>query len=160
MTDKHGKNCIFIGSDHHGFEYKKAIMKYIMKNHSDRGFFDLGTHTNEFKDYPDVVKRLKRDLSLEMMQDIDYTQPLAILICNSGMGMCMAVNKLKGIRAAVCKTGKDLLNAIMHNNINVLCISAHDTELDMVLCMVKHYFKQSYVPVERHSRRIEKLNNI
>lgn len=102
---------IYIAADHGGFALK-AILKCYLTSHT---VTDLGTKSLESVNYPDYAQKLADALKTD-------PDALGILICGTGLGMCMAVNRHQHIRAARCSTGLDAQLARQHNNANVLCL--------------------------------------
>jgi ribose 5-phosphate isomerase B len=138
---------IFIGNDHAGVKYKKDIVAYLVKKGID--VVDLGAETEDSVDYPDYAKKV----SLEVLKD---PHNLGILICGTGIGMSMAANKFKGIRAALIYDVETALLAKKHNNANVLCLGARKTEINVALDMI-HTFLETEFEL-RHQKRIDKLS--
>lgn len=103
---------IIIGSDHAGFELKNKIMDYL----KNKGFeiFDNGCYNSETIDYPIIAK----DTAQKVAQGL-FTK--GILICGSGVGMCISANKIKGIRAVVCSDTTTAKFSRLHNDTNILC---------------------------------------
>ena len=103
-----------LGSDHAGFELKGMLADHLREQGHD--VVDLGTHSPESVDYPDIASLVAGQVS---KGEVDR----GILICGTGIGMCIAANKVHGVRAANCR---DLVDAEMsraHNDANVLCLS-------------------------------------
>ena len=104
---------IVLASDHGGFELKESIKAHL----TERGirYIDLGTNSSASVDYPDYAHKLCRSLQ-------SGEADLGILCCGTGIGMSMAANKHKGIRAACCSDTFSARFTRMHNNANVLCL--------------------------------------
>ena len=107
MTEK-----IIIASDHAGFDLKCRILNYLTKEGYD--IFDNGTYSNEAVDYPFIAKDTAKKVASGQ-----YTK--GILICGSGIGMSIAANKIKGIRAFVCSDTTSAKFSRLHNDANILC---------------------------------------
>ena len=105
---------IAIGCDHRGLSIKQSVIKLVAKVGS---YEDLGTYTTESVDYPDIAKKIA-----EVVASGDFDR--GILICDTGIGMSMAANKVKGIRAALCHDAFDARRARQHNDANILCLAA------------------------------------
>ncbi|MGL5246160.1 MAG: RpiB/LacA/LacB family sugar-phosphate isomerase [Mycoplasmoidaceae bacterium] len=138
-------NKIYIASDHAGFEMKESI-KQIMNNIS---FEDLGTNSSDSVDYPDYAYAL----SNEVKKDKDS---IGILICGTGVGMCMAANKVSGIRCANVTSSTFAELAKQHNNANVISLSARYISVEENVKIIKSFLASTFE--ERHLRRINKLN--
>lgn len=143
---------IALGADHRGFEYKEKIaslLKEIGHTVKDFGVFS-GT---ERVDYPDYGLPAARAVS-------NGECDRAILICATGVGMCIAANKINGVRAAICN---DLFTTVMsrkHNNANVLCIGADVESQDPLEERMKLWLTTPFEAEERHIRRLDKMLTI
>lgn len=138
---------IAIGSDHRGFEAKQQIKAIITQLGHE--FIDVGTGDNNPVDYPDPAYLAAMAVSKEQADR-------AILACATGIGMSIAANKIKGIRAAICH---DELNAQIsrdHNDANVLCISGDQTGEVLLRKIVKVWLSTEFSG-GRHQRRISKI---
>lgn len=139
---------IAVGSDHRGIELKQAIIDLLKKlGHEYR---DFGCYNADPVDYPDIA----RDVAMAVGK-FDH----GILICGSGIGMSIAANKVKGIRAALCCNLLNAERARLHNDANVLCLGQEIVGRDMALDIVKAYLSTGFEG-GRHSRRIEKIRGI
>ncbi len=141
---------VAIGSDHRGFQAKESIKRQL----KEMGYetLDLGTHTGDSADYPDFA--LPVCLAVRNGQ-----ADRGILLCGSGIGMCMAANKVRGIRAALCH---DELTAEMsrrHNNANVLCLAADLLGEELMRRMAEVWISTEFEG-GRHERRIAKIMDI
>jgi len=106
---------IFIGADHGGFQLKEQLKTHFKKNniyYEDVGFHEL----DSADDFP--------DMALAVAERVAANNTRGILICSTGVGMCIAANKVKGIRAVVLDREQDVYLARKHNNINILCLAA------------------------------------
>ncbi len=103
---------IIIGCDHAGFELKNKIIEYL----KNKGYevYDNGCYSQEAVDYPIIAKK-----TAQMVADKNYDK--GILICGSGVGMCITANKTKGIRAVVCSDTTTAKFSRLHNDSNILC---------------------------------------
>jgi ribose 5-phosphate isomerase B len=137
---------IAIGCDHRGLDTKKLIMKLVTD--AGHGLEDLGAYSTESVDYPDIAQEVAGAVA---KGDSDR----GILICNTGIGMSMAANKVKGIRAALCCDAFMAHRARQHNDANVLCLG---TELkpDVVSDIVAAYLTADFEG-GRHQRRVDKI---
>ena len=138
---------IAIGSDHAGFEYKSLIIKNLIKfGHEviDKGPYDLSS-----VDYADFAHPVST--AVESSAAI-----LGILICGSGNGVCMAANKHKGIRAALCWNVALGTLARQHNDANILCLPARFISKKMAVNIVTTFLESSFEG-GRHQTRINKI---
>jgi ribose 5-phosphate isomerase B len=137
---------IAIGCDHRGLDAKKLITKLM----TDAGHEvkDLGTYTAESVDYPDIA----REVALAVTGG---SFDRGVLICNTGIGMSMAANKVKGIRAALCCDAFMARRARQHNDANILCLG---TEMapDVVADIIGAYLTTEFEG-GRHLRRVQKI---
>lgn len=133
----------FIASDHRGFFLKD----YLKRKHP---LIDLGTFDDEKKvDYPDYAKKLCSFVKKEDSK--------GILICGTGLGMSIAANRYKGIRAALCHDVKDAEMARKHNDANVLVLAGDFTKGHVAEKIAEVFFKTKFSQEQRHKRRIKKL---
>jgi ribose 5-phosphate isomerase B len=141
---------IAIGSDHRGFEAKRRLVATLQGlGHT---VTDLGTAAGDSCDYPDYAYAVAKQVS---KGEADR----GILICGTSLGMCIAANKVRGVRAASCQ---DLVTAEMsrrHNDANVICLSADLLGEELMDQMVRTWLD---TPFEggRHARRVEKIAQI
>ena len=139
-----------IGSDHAGFELKEIIKKHL--DSEGVSYSDVGTHSLAPVDYPDFAAAVSKRVGAE-------TAELGLLICGTGVGICMAANKLPGIRAAQIFDESMAALARQHNNANVLCLGAKVTPPDRAKRIVDA-FLSAHFEGGRHERRIVKMENI
>jgi ribose 5-phosphate isomerase B len=141
---------IVIGSDHRGFETKEQVKAIISQLGHE--YIDVGTTDSNPVDYPDPAYAAAMAVS---RKEAD----LAILACATGIGMSIAANKIKGIRAAICH---DELNARIsrdHNDANVLCISGDQTG-EVLLRKIVEVWLNTEFSGGRHQRRVNKIKAI
>ncbi len=135
---------IVLASDHGGFELKESIKAHL----TERGirYIDLGTNSSASVDYPDYAHKLCRSLQ-------SGEADLGILCCGTGIGMSMAANKHKGIRAACCSDTFSARFTRMHNNANVLCLGGRVVGAGLACDMVDLFIDTEYEG-GRHDRRV------
>ncbi len=139
---------IAIGSDHRGFEVKRRIASLLTQLGHE--VFDVGTHSRESVDYPDIAFQVASAVSEGRAQR-------GILICGTGIGMCIAANKVKGVRAAPCHDYVTAQMSRRHNNANVLCLSADLLGEEQIDRMVRIWLDTEFEN-GRHARRVDKIN--
>lgn len=141
---------IAIGSDHAGYELKCEVLKHL----NERGirYIDVGTHSTESVDYPIYAKNL---CSLVVNGDVEC----GILVCGTGIGMSIAANKVKGIRASVCSDEFSTEFTRRHNDANVMCIGARVLETEKALRLVD-IFLDSPFEGGKHKTRIDMIADI
>lgn len=137
-------------ADHAGFELKGLLIAYA----KDRGFtvIDLGTNSGERVDYPDFGATLAHTM-------LDDKADLGIGICGSGIGISIALNRFKGIRAALCHNAQTATLARQHNDANVLCLGARITGFEDAAAALDAFVETSFEG-GRHSDRVAKLESI
>lgn len=138
---------IAIGSDHAGYALKEAIKDDLIKKGYD--VKDFGTYSPESVDYPDFGIKASEAVA---RGECDY----GVVICGSGIGISIAANKVKGIRAAlVCDIERASL-ARMHNNANVLALGARFTQIDVAKEIVDVFLSTPFEG-QRHEKRVSKI---
>ncbi len=141
-------NKLVIGSDHAGYPMKRELLSFLEEMGID--VEDVGTDSIASCDYPIFAKKLcERVLEKEIY---------GILICGSGIGMSMAANRFKGIRAALCMNEYMARMARRHNDANVLCLGARILGIDVAKAIVEVFVKEGFEG-ERHLRRINLMDS-
>ena len=138
---------IAIGSDHRGYDAKRRIVQLLRELGHE--VMDLGTESNESVDYPDFAFQVARAVS-------EHRVERGILICGTGIGMCIAANKFRGVRAAPCHDDLTAELSRRHNDLNVLCLSADLLGEKLIDRMVEIWLATPF-EAGRHARRIEKI---
>lgn len=141
------KQVIIIGADHAGFQRKKEIKQWLQEN--KYAVIDAGTNSEESCDYPDSAKRVAEAVRK------DETKK-GILICGTGIGMSIAANKVKGIRAAHVTSEYEAQMAKQHNDANILCLGARTIEKEATITCVQAWLS-SVFEGGKHERRIGKI---
>jgi len=141
---------ISIACDHAAYDVKEKIKLFLF----DEGLevLDYGTTSNESVDYPEYGKKVGLSVSKGKSQK-------GIVICGSGIGISIAANKIKGIRAALCTSEKHAIMSRKHNDANVLALGARMTNYDEILLIIKAWL---YTDFEggRHADRIKKIEDL
>jgi len=145
---KRNMKTIYIASDHAGITMKKALKELLEK--INYKVHDLGPQTDDSVDYPDYAKKLAKAVK-------SRPDSKGILICGTGIGMCMAANKIKGIRAALCYNEDTARLSREHNDANILCLGARTTTLNMAKKITVAWLETKHEGGERHQRRIKKI---
>lgn len=137
---------IHIGCDHAALDLKNIIIRQL----EERGLTvtDHGTYTPESCDYPDIAH--------DVAQAVEKENGTGILLCGTGIGMSMAANHHKGIRAALCTTELHAKFARRHNDANILCLGARMTGVELVKAIVEAFLTTGFEG-GRHKRRIDKI---
>lgn len=141
---------LFIASDHGGYQLKKFLIRNL-NNQLKTVATDLGPgEYNEADDYPVFAEKLCKEVRKSK-------ENLGILICKTGHGMCMAANKIKGIRAILGYSIEGAEWGRKHENANVLCLAAKFLSDEHAAAIVKQFLEAEFKPEERHLRRIKML---
>ena len=138
---------IFISSDHAGFKLKEAIKVYLSKKKLT--FQDLGPHNNNSVDYPDYAHKVAKRVKISKNN-------VGILVCGSGMGMNIAANRHKNIRAAQCFNLKSTKLSRLHNDANIITLGSRLLTKKNALNFVNVFLKTKFEG-GRHSARIKKI---
>jgi ribose 5-phosphate isomerase B len=139
---------IAIGADHAGFELKSAVINYL--ENKDIEVKDFGAFSEDSVDYPDFAHPVANGVE---KGEFD----LGIVICGSGNGINMTVNKHQGIRSALCWLPELAALARQHNNANVLALPARFIDTDTALACVKEFLESAFEG-GRHERRVNKIS--
>ena len=138
---------VILASDHAGYKLKENIKKFLLKKR--KKVLDLGTKNSKSVDYPDFAHLLSKKMT-------NNKNEFGILVCGSGIGMDMAANKHKNIRAALCYNLKSTKLSRQHNNANVMTIGSRLTKKNVALKCVSTFMKTNF-DGGRHQRRVKKI---
>jgi ribose 5-phosphate isomerase B len=137
---------IFISSDHAGFNLKEQIKKKFSKKYK---FQDLGTkNSKDSVNYPDYAHKL--------CKKVNNSSNIGILVCGSGMGMSMAANRHKKIRAAVCYSIKNTKLSRLHNNANIITLGSRLTKKNTAFKCIEVFMNTKFEG-GRHIKRVKKI---
>lgn len=139
---------IAIGCDHAGYPLKKEVVKYLDEKKIQ--YIDFGTNSEEAADYPVYAKAVAGAV-------VEKKADFGIVICGTGIGISIAANKVKGVRAALCH---DLFSARAtreHNNANVLAMGARIIEPSLAFEIIDTFINTAFTGEERHVRRVEMI---
>jgi ribose 5-phosphate isomerase B len=140
---------IAVGADHGGFLLKTDIVKVLQADGHE--IVDVGAHTLEpSDDYPDFAQAVG-----QAVQHGDAER--GIIICGSGVGACVAANKLRGIRAGICHDTYSAHQGVEHDNMNVLCLGARIVGTELTRELVRAFVGAQFSGAERHVRRLAKV---
>jgi len=142
---------IAIAADHAGFSLKEEIAAQLRRE----GFrvLDLGTYTLEPVDYPDYARAIGEAIQADKAER-------GILVCGSGVGACVAANKMKGVRAGLCHDTYSARQGVEHDDMNVLCLGARVIGIELARELVSAFLSARFSGEERHVRRLEKLKEM
>jgi len=141
---------IAVGSDHGGLRLKNEIIEYLQKNNYQ--LKDFGTHTEESCDYPDIARPLAEAVAAGEFDK-------GILICGTGIGIGIAANKIKGIRAALCHDCFSAKASREHNDANILTMGERVIGTGVALQIVEIWLSTDFEG-GRHKNRIAKISEI
>jgi ribose 5-phosphate isomerase B len=142
---------VYLGADHAGWHLKEELKKYLKELGEE--YEDLGNQQLDSKDdYP--------DFALAVAEKVAQTGEKGILICATGLGICMAANKVRGVRGAVCHNDFTALQSREHNDANILCLGGKVLDLETAKKIVRVWLETEFTGEERHVRRLEKIKGI
>lgn len=139
---------VAIGADHAGYNYKNEIVAFLQKKNYE--IMDFGADTPEATDYTDFAVLVAKAVSAGKCD-------FGILICGTGIGMSIAANKVKGVRAAVVSTEFTAESSKTHNHANVICFGSRVSSIEEVLNFLDIFIKAEKSSDERHINRIKKI---
>lgn len=147
---------VYIGSDHRGFELKKALIAWLSENNFTAQ--DEGPHeyvkTDDYVDYASAVaKAVAKDL-------VEGKEARGIVICGSGFGVDFTANKIKGIRCGIGFDKEQVAHGRTNDDINILALAAMFTDTETAKQFVKLFLETPFSNEERHVRRIEKISKL
>jgi|TARA_B100000953_G_scaffold40237_1_gene31083 ribose 5-phosphate isomerase B len=137
---------IFIASDHAGYQLKNSI---VLKFSKIQKIIDLGPNSKDSVDYPDFAKKLSKKVA-------STKGSFGILVCGSGMGMAIAANKAKNIRAALCYNKKNTKLSRLHNNANIITLGEKLINKNKAFSLIKIFLSTKFEG-GRHLRRVKKI---
>jgi ribose 5-phosphate isomerase B len=140
---------VVLGSDHGGYETKLVAIEYLKENNID--FVDLGCYSKDSVDYSEYGIKVA-----EMVRDNEGY--IGIVVCTTGIGISIAANKVKGIRAALCFNEKVAMMTRLHNNSNVLALPGAYLDKEETKKIV-HNFLTTEFEGGRHTRRVDIISN-
>lgn len=140
---------IGIACDHHGVEIKNNLTNFLIS----KGYnvIDYGTNSTEMVDYPDYAFKIGKSV---VNKEIDY----GILLCNTGIGMSIACNKVRGVRCAKVSNAYEAKMTRRDNDANVIALSTR-MEIEELEKIIIIFLTEEYAAIDRYNRRLEKINN-
>lgn len=143
-----GRQRLGIASDHAGF----ALKEFLKQSLTEVDWIDEGPASAERTDYPDYAEKVGRAIHTGKYKS-------AVLVCGSGIGMCIAANKIDGVRAAVVESENSARLSRMHNDANILCLGARLLAPEYAKDILKVWLNTSFEG-GRHSERIQKITKL
>ena len=141
---------IYIGSDHRGYNLKEYLKDYLSK--SKIPFKDVGNHKFDPEDdYPDFAFKVAQEVAQ------DPSQRTGVMICGSGLGMIVAANKVKGIRAGLAVSEWFARHGRENDDLNVISIASDATDFSLAEKILKVWLEAKFDPQPKYIRRVEKI---
>ena len=142
---------IAVGADHAGYPLKLEIVRFLEEQGHE--VMDLGTHSTDPVDFPAYAKEVGRAVQLAKADR-------GVLVCGSGVGACVAANKLHGIRAALCHDTYTAHQGVEHDDINVLCLGGRVVGSALAYDILRSWLNARYIGTGRHKRRVDQILEI
>ncbi|MCW3126274.1 MAG: ribose 5-phosphate isomerase [Bacteroidetes bacterium] len=139
---------IAVASDHAGFNYKTLLVEKLKQD--GYAVSDLGTDSHVPTDYPDQAADVARSI-------LGYETDRGILVCGSGVGVAVAANKFKGIRAGVCHDSYSAHQCVEHDDVNVLCVGERVIGIALLFEIVDAFLGAEFSEETRHVNRVAKI---
>lgn len=146
---------IAVGCDHAGFPLKQIVLDAVREAGHEP--IDLGTHSTESVDFPDFTEKVGRAIQ-------NGEAERGILVCGSGVGACIAANKMKGVYASICHDTYSAAQGVAHDDMNVLCLGGRVVGPELAKVIVPAFLNAQYqggqAGGERLARRVEKIHQL
>lgn len=144
-------DSIAVGADHAGYFLKEKIVEFLQGE--NQGVLDLGTFDLNPVDYPDIAIKVCDTV-------LDGRAQKGIIICGSGVGACVAANKIAGIRAGLCHDTYSAHQGVEHDNMNILCLGARIVGVEVAKELAAAFTKARFSGDKRHVQRLKKIQQI
>ncbi len=142
---------VAIGCDHAGYPLKAQLIPWLAEQGHE--VIDLGTFNTDPVDYPDYARAVGKAV-------VGAQAPRGILVCGSGVGACIAANKIKGVRAGICHDTFSARQGVEDDDMNVVCIGARVIGAELAKDILNAFLNASFSHLERHERRVKKILDI
>ena len=142
---------IAVGADHAGYPLKVDVVRFLEEQGHE--VMDLGTQSTDPVDFPEYAKQVGRALQLGHADR-------GVLVCGSGVGACVAANKLHGIRAALCHDTYTAHQGVEHDDVNVLCLGGRVVGPALTYDILRSWLTARYIGTGRHKRRVDQILEI
>ena len=139
---------IVLGADHAGYPLKTILLMFLKSEGHE--VLDLGTHSADPVDYPDYARMIGEAVQQGRAER-------GVIVCGSGVGACVAANKLLGIRAALCHETYTAHQGVEHDDINVLCLGGRVVGPALAQDILRAWLAARFTKEERHQRRLDKV---
>jgi ribose 5-phosphate isomerase B len=139
---------VAIGSDHAGWQLKDELASYLR----DAGYevLDMGTDGPASVDYPDFARAVALSVA-------GGEADRGVLLCGSGVGVCVVANKVPGVRAAICHDTYSAHQGVEHDDLNLLCLGARVIGIELAREILRRFLQARFTDEPRHRRRLDKL---
>ncbi|HXQ38209.1 MAG TPA: ribose 5-phosphate isomerase B [Anaerolineales bacterium] len=146
---------IAVGFDHAGFPLKETVLKAVQNTGHE--LIDMGTNSAEPVDFPDITEKVGRAVQSGEAER-------GILVCGSGIGACIAANKMKGVYASICHDTYSAAQGVLHDDMNVLCLGGRVIGPELAKALIPAFLNARYLGNdsggERLARRVNKIHKI
>ena len=146
---------VVVGFDHAGFPLKETVLAAVRD--AGHEVIDVGTNSAEPVDFPDIAEKLGRAIQSGEAER-------GILCCGSGVGACIAANKMKGVWASICHDTYSAAQGVMHDDMNVLCLGGRVIGPELAKALISAFLSARYIGNdpggERLARRVEKIRKM
>jgi ribose 5-phosphate isomerase B len=146
---------VVVGFDHAGFPLKQVVLDAV--RNAGHEPIDVGTNSADPVDFPDYSEKVGRAIQTGQAER-------GILVCGSGVGACIAANKMKGVYASICHDTYSAAQGVLHDDMNVLCLGSRVIGPELAIALVKAFLNANYLGHEaggdRLARRVEKIHKL
>ena len=142
---------IAVGADHAGYPLKVEVVRFLEEQGHE--VTDLGTHSTDPVDFPVYARQVEQAVQLGKADR-------GVLVCGSGVGACVAANKLRGIRAALCHDTYTAHQGVEHDDVNVLCLGGRVVGSALAYDILRSWLTARYIGTGRHKRRVDQILEI
>ena len=146
---------IAVGFDHAGFPLKETVLKVIQSAGHEP--IDMGTNSAEPVDFPDITEKVGRAVQ-------NGEAERGVLVCGSGIGACIAANKMKGVYASICHDTYSAAQGVLHDDMNVLCLGGRVIGPELAKVLIPAFLNAHYLGNdsggERLARRVDKIHKM
>jgi len=142
---------IAVGADHAGYPLKVDVVRFLEEQ--GHQVTDLGTHSTDPVDFPVYARQVGQAVQLGKADR-------GVLVCGSGVGACVAANKLRGIRAALCHDTYTAHQGVEHDDVNVLCLGGRVVGTALAYDILRSWLTARFIGTGRHKRRVDQIIDI
>jgi RpiB/LacA/LacB family sugar-phosphate isomerase len=142
---------IAVGADHAGYPLKIEVVRFLEEQGHE--VTDLGTHSTDPVDFPVYARQVGQAVQLGKADR-------GVLVCGSGVGACVAANKLRGIRAALCHDTYTAHQGVEHDDVNVLCLGGRVVGPALACDIIRSWLTARYIGTGRHKQRVDQILEI